>query len=106
MAEEAGRVMTPVAERAVAHLVTDSHEASIGFVRRYIFSTDHKIIGIQYILTGLVMALAGALLATLIRRVWISLGLLTRTGLLPFDRCVRSVPRIAEGVRSDVRLVG
>jgi len=31
-----------------------------GFVRRYIFSTDHKVIGIQYILTGLVMALAGA----------------------------------------------
>ena len=31
-----------------------------GFVRRYVFSTDHKIIGIQYILTGLVMALVGA----------------------------------------------
>ncbi len=48
-----------------------------GFVRRYIFSTDHKVIGIQYIVTGLVMALLGAALATLIRlqlgwpeRVW------------------------------------
>ena len=39
----------------------------IGVVRRYIFSTDHKIIGIQYILTGLVMALVGATLAALIR---------------------------------------
>jgi cytochrome c oxidase subunit 1 len=38
-----------------------------GFVRRYIFSTDHKVIGIQYIITGLVMALLGAALATLIR---------------------------------------
>jgi cytochrome c oxidase subunit 1 len=38
-----------------------------GFVRRYIFSTDHKVIGIQYILTGLVMALVGAALASLIR---------------------------------------
>ncbi len=38
-----------------------------GFIRLYVFSTDHKIIGIQYILTGLVMALAGALLAALIR---------------------------------------
>jgi len=38
-----------------------------GFIRRYVFSTDHKIIGIQYILTGLVMAIAGAALATLIR---------------------------------------
>jgi cytochrome c oxidase subunit 1 len=38
-----------------------------GFVRRYIFSTDHKIIGIQYILTGLMMAIVGGFLAALIR---------------------------------------
>jgi cytochrome c oxidase subunit 1 len=38
-----------------------------GFVRRYIFSTDHKVIGIQYIVTGLAMALVGAALAALIR---------------------------------------
>ena len=38
-----------------------------GFVRRYVFSTDHKVIGIQYIVTGLVMAIVGALLAALIR---------------------------------------
>jgi cytochrome c oxidase subunit 1 len=38
-----------------------------GFVRRYVFSTDHKVIGIQYIVTGLVMALLGAALAALIR---------------------------------------
>ena len=31
------------------------------------FSTDHKVIGIQYILTGLTMAIAGAFLAALIR---------------------------------------
>ncbi|HKF69611.1 MAG TPA: cbb3-type cytochrome c oxidase subunit I [Vicinamibacterales bacterium] len=37
------------------------------FVRRYVFSTDHKVIGIQYIVTGLVMALVGAALASLIR---------------------------------------
>ena len=36
-------------------------------LRRYVFSTDHKVIGIQYILTGLVMAVAGAGLALLIR---------------------------------------
>ncbi|MBI2833717.1 MAG: cbb3-type cytochrome c oxidase subunit I [Acidobacteria bacterium] len=39
----------------------------VGFVRRYIFSTDHKVIGIQYILTGLFMAVVGTLLAVLIR---------------------------------------
>ena len=44
--------------------MTDHHP---GFLRRYVFSTDHKVIGIQYILTGLTMAVAGALLAALIR---------------------------------------
>ena len=38
-----------------------------GFLRKYVFSTDHKVIGIQYILTGLAMGLVGALLAFLIR---------------------------------------
>ena len=38
-----------------------------GFIRRYVFSTDHKIIGIQYIVTGLIMALIGGGLAGLIR---------------------------------------
>ena len=40
---------------------------SPSWLRRYVFSTDHKAIGIQYILTGLVMAVAGAGLALLIR---------------------------------------
>jgi cytochrome c oxidase subunit 1 len=43
------------------------HEPHHSLFRKYIFSTDHKIIGIQYILTGLVMALLGAALALLIR---------------------------------------
>ncbi|MDA2937741.1 cbb3-type cytochrome c oxidase subunit I [Acidobacteria bacterium AH-259-A15] len=38
-----------------------------GFIRRYIFSTDHKIIGIQYFLTGMVMAVIAGFLAMLIR---------------------------------------
>ncbi|HJO03141.1 MAG TPA: cbb3-type cytochrome c oxidase subunit I [Acidobacteriota bacterium] len=37
------------------------------FIRRYVFSTDHKVIGIQYILTGFAMALVGAWLSVLIR---------------------------------------
>ncbi len=39
----------------------------LGFWRRYIFSIDHKIIGIQYILTGFLMAVVGGLLMVLIR---------------------------------------
>ena len=37
------------------------------FLRRYVFSLDHKIIGIQYFLTAIVMALVGGFLAMLIR---------------------------------------
>jgi cytochrome c oxidase subunit 1 len=38
-----------------------------GFLRRYVWSTDHKVIGIQYIATGFAMAVVGGLLAMLIR---------------------------------------
>ncbi len=37
------------------------------FLSRYVFSLDHKIIGIQYFLTAIVMALVGGFLAMLIR---------------------------------------
>ncbi|MFQ5776905.1 MAG: cbb3-type cytochrome c oxidase subunit I [Terriglobia bacterium] len=38
-----------------------------GFLRRYIFSTDHKVIGLQYLLTGMAVAIIAGLLAMLIR---------------------------------------
>ena len=37
------------------------------FVRKYIFSIDHKIIGIQYMITGLVFFVLAGLLAEVIR---------------------------------------
>jgi len=46
--------------------MTETHSRP-GFVRRYIFSTDHKIIGIQFLFTSLTMLLVGGLLAMLIR---------------------------------------
>ena len=39
----------------------------LSFTRKYIFSTDHKVIGIQYYLTAGVMGVLGAFLAGLIR---------------------------------------
>ncbi len=42
-------------------------EHELSFVQKYIFSQDHKIIGIQYMLTSLFMALVGGTLAMLIR---------------------------------------
>ncbi len=41
------------------------HEMS--FWRRYIFSTDHKVIGFQYLITGLIMAAIGGYLAYVFR---------------------------------------
>ena len=57
--------MNPHAVTTADHSPASPHEMS--FVRKYIFSLDHKVIGIQYIITGLLMALVGASLATLIR---------------------------------------
>jgi cytochrome c oxidase subunit 1 len=38
-----------------------------GFVRKYVFSTDHKIVGLQYFFTAFAMALLGGLLSLLMR---------------------------------------
>jgi len=50
---------------AVTHTAHEEHRLS--FWRRYIFSMDHKVIGIQYLFTSLFMALVGGFLAMLIR---------------------------------------
>ncbi len=43
------------------------HEARPSFWRRYVFSLDHKVIGLQYYFTAMFMAVIGGLLALLIR---------------------------------------
>ncbi|HLA23811.1 MAG TPA: cbb3-type cytochrome c oxidase subunit I, partial [bacterium] len=48
-----------------AHTTHEEHH--LPFWRRYIFSMDHKVIGIQYLFTSLFMALIGGFLAMLIR---------------------------------------
>ncbi|HWG45348.1 MAG TPA: cbb3-type cytochrome c oxidase subunit I [Gemmataceae bacterium] len=45
--------------------MTASHE--LGFVRKYIFSVDHKVIGIQYLLTSLTFLLIGLTLMLMMR---------------------------------------
>src|SRR6266481_978412 len=52
--------------------MTESHTAEhahhqLGFWRKYVFSTDHKIIGIQYLITAMAMAVVGGLLSMLMR---------------------------------------
>lgn len=43
----------------------EHHELS--FIRKYVFSTDHKVIGMQYLLTGLAMIVLGGTLAFMFR---------------------------------------
>ncbi len=43
------------------------HHHEPGFIRKYIFSTDHKTIGIQYTITALLFLLIGFLLMTVMR---------------------------------------
>src|SRR5437763_15111279 len=61
-------------EHETAH---EHHE--LGFVRKYIFSTDHKVIGIQYLITAMAMAIVGGTLSLLMR-----LQLAYPTTLMPF----------------------
>jgi cytochrome c oxidase subunit I len=55
-----------MSQRAAAHATHAAH-VEHGFVRTYIFSTDHKMIGRQYLFYGLVMMVLGGLLALLVR---------------------------------------
>lgn len=43
----------------------DHHE--IGFISKYVFSTDHKIIGIQFLITTMIMLMIGGALALAVR---------------------------------------
>jgi len=52
-----------MAEASAIH----AHHAPTSFVSRYIFSMDHKVIGIQYLITAMAMGVVGSALAVLIR---------------------------------------
>ncbi|VAX42710.1 Alternative cytochrome c oxidase polypeptide CoxN, partial [hydrothermal vent metagenome] len=39
----------------------------LGFIKKYVFSTDHKIIGIQFLFTTLLMLMVGGALALAVR---------------------------------------
>jgi cytochrome c oxidase subunit 1 len=63
------------------------HEPPKGFIRKYIFSLDHKVIGIQYILLALSAVVVGMLMSVLMRvnlswpgSKWSILGTLFPTG--------------------------
>jgi cytochrome c oxidase subunit I len=50
------------------HHHEDEHaHPQLGFWRKYVFSTDHKVIGIQYLITAMAMAVIGGTLSLLMR---------------------------------------
>ena len=58
----------PYREQEAAHgHEAHGHHADIGFWRKYIFSSDHKIIGIQYGFTALCFMLFGFFLMLMMR---------------------------------------
>ncbi len=53
---------------SVAHPhAAGEHGHELGFLRKYIFSEDHKIIGIQFLFSGLIFLFIGGGLALLVR---------------------------------------
>src|SRR5688500_12775020 len=58
-----GAIATPTSH--AAH--EGHHEETLGFWRKYVFSVDHKVIGIQYAGTGLLFLLFGFALMMLMR---------------------------------------
>src|ERR1041385_2468314 len=56
-----------VGNESVAHEVHTKEYHKESFWTKYIFSTDHKTIGIQYTIAGLLMAAVGGFLAYVFR---------------------------------------
>src|SRR4029453_9356211 len=52
---------------AETHEGVHRHPAPTGFIRKYIFSIDHKVIGIQYIMLALAAVVVGMAMSLLMR---------------------------------------
>ena len=52
---------------AESHGAVHAHQPPTGFIRKYVFSLDHKVIGIQYIVLALAAVLVGMTMSVLMR---------------------------------------
>src|SRR3984957_13970614 len=60
--------MSTASSHAIPHTgAHDEHHEELGFLRKYIFSTDHKVIGIQYGITALLFLFFGFCLMMMMR---------------------------------------
>ncbi len=48
-----------MATMATPHDTVEAHGHDLSFIRKYVFSTDHKIIGIQFLVMSLLFLLVG-----------------------------------------------
>src|SRR6266536_2205334 len=65
---ENSRMSQPAAvARPKPHVAHEAHHEPLGFWRKYVFSTDHKVIGIQYAISALLFLLFGFSLMMLMR---------------------------------------
>jgi cytochrome c oxidase subunit 1 len=58
-----GTIAPPLDHASAGH----AHDGELSFVRKYVFSADHKIIGIQFLMLSLVGLFIGGLLAMMMR---------------------------------------
>ncbi|MGH9702706.1 MAG: cytochrome c oxidase subunit I, partial [Candidatus Acidiferrales bacterium] len=50
-----------------AHGAVHVPQAPAGFIRKYVFSKDHKVIGIQYFMMAMIAVIVGIVLSLLMR---------------------------------------
>ena len=73
-----GETITMSTHESAVH-AADAHAAPQGFIRKWVFSLDHKVIGIQYFFLALVAVFVGMFLSLLMR-----IHLIWPTVALPF----------------------
>ncbi len=62
------KTMTALPHSLAAHLDHEEHaHHEIGWLKKYLFSSDHKTIGIQFLFLGLIFFVVGGMLAMVIR---------------------------------------
>src|SRR6267142_7040661 len=61
-----GETITMSTHESAVH-AADAHAAPQGFIRKWVFSLDHKVIGLQYFFLALVAVFVGMFLSLLMR---------------------------------------
>jgi len=89
--------MTPPAEMTAHTAHAPEAEEKKSFVRKYVFSIDHKVIGKQFLFSSLLFFVVGGLLALLMRTQlawpWEEIPVVGDVGSLPLPRSLHGLPK-------------